>query len=224
MEAKRTIVIPCAGQSSRMNFVPKNMLVVGGKTVLQHIIEQWAPLAKAYVFVLRRDQTYLWPLLPKNSAVVFQDEPLGLADAILRAESFITGNFIIALGDCLTVGEFASAQVPLGVGVVDAAGELDKSYVVHAIGDRVRLMKEKPHAAGTIGFCGMGTYFMDRTLFTFIRSFKGTRGFGGDLTAIIQSMVDAGYPVQAVRFKGVYVNINSPEDITKAEWQLGGVR
>lgn len=216
-------IIPCAGESSRMAYVPKHMVTIGGKPLLLHIIDTWRDSVDSFIFILKRSMAYMWEYLPENSAIVFQDEPGGLADAILRAEPYVNGKFVVALGDCLFKGEFEEIDCNLGIGVwvtslpkLQETGELYKNYLVEARHNQVIHLKEKPKDLKAVGYCGMGVYFLDERVFGYIRNTKVKRG-GGDLTEVLQAMVDAGEKLSAVWFHGDYINIGSPEDILKAE-------
>ena len=213
-------VIPCAGVSSRMSYVPKTLIKVGDKSVLSYVIDSWRDAVDGFIFVVRRRDIYYWEHLPENSAVVFQDEPKGLADAILKAESYVNGRFIVALGDCLHKGifEIADGQADLGVGVwqTNDAKETRKSYLVSVAGDLVRKVIEKPKTLRNPPYnCGMGTYFLDMRVFEYIRK------LGGDFTAILQAMIDDGNAISPIWFNGEYINVGSPEDIAKAERIMG---
>ncbi len=209
-------VIPCAGESSRMSHVPKHLIQIKGKPLLLHIIDMWKDHVDGFVFVLKRSATYLWEYLPKNSIVVFQDEPKGLADAILQAEGCIDGRFIVNLSDCVLSGKFADKKFELGIGVWKVVNEeYWKSYAVQTNADGLVLkVIEKPKSI--VGYCGMGTYFLDTRVFDYIRK-AAVSPSGGDFTEVLQGMIDAGEKITPVWFEGKYINVTYPEDIEKAE-------
>lgn len=212
-------IIPCAGESSRMSLVPKSLLLINGKPLVKHIVDNWHPIVDSFVFVLRRSATYFWEYLPRGSAIVFQDEPLGLADAILQAEGFVHGSFVVHLGDCVFSGHFET-QVGLSIGVWETTDEDEflKSYSVEVINDLVTRVVEKPGRApeGQKLLCGMGTYFLDTRVFDYIRRTNAAPS-GGDFTEVLQAMIDDGIHLSPLYFHGQYVNVGSPEDIKKAE-------
>lgn len=213
-------IIPCAGESTRMGQIPKSLLLVDGKPLLAHVIDTWRESVDGFIFVLKRSSTYLWEHLPQNSAVVFQDEPKGLADAILRAEPYVNGRFVVALGDCIYNGRFdyPLQRLEIGVGVWETSDtvELRKSYGVFLEGGLVAKVREKPKRIST-KLCGMGVYFFDTRLFNYIRKARRflIRG-GGDLTEVIQFMIDSGEIIYPVFFEGKYINVTAPEDLLKA--------
>lgn len=218
-------IIPCAGESTRMGQIPKSLLAVDGKPLLSCIVDTWKDSVDGFIFVLKRSATYLWEYLPENSAVIFQDEPRGLADAILRAKPYVDGRFMVALGDCIYRGQFNFPYcLKLGIGVWETndMGELRKSYEVYLQDGLVVKVEEKPKEA-TTNLCGMGVYFFDTRLFAYIEGLHLTlKPGGGDLTEVIQVMIDNGEAVSPVFFDGDYINVTAPEDLWKAREQFEG--
>lgn len=120
----RKAIIPAGGLGTRLapltHLMPKEMLPLGGKVVLQHVIEECdAAGLDALLVVLNRRKTALFPVgeetpCPTDPAtgvaarqVYFanQAQQGGLAHALLHGEAFI-GNesFALALGDTVIHG------------------------------------------------------------------------------------------------------------------------
>ncbi len=217
-------IIPCAGENSRMSYVPKHLVKISGKPLIAYIIDSWKDSVDGFIFVLKRSSTYMWEYLPENSAVVFQDVPMGLADAILRAAPYISGKFIIALGDCLYKGTFEPKEITLGIGAwaIDSP-ETKKNFLIKPspITGLVEELIEKPQGLLSLGLCGMGIYFLDDRIFKYIRETRIVPS-GGDFTEVLQNMIRCGEEISPVIFKGKYINIGSPEDLDKAEEILSG--
>lgn len=214
-------IIPCAGESSRMAYIPKMLIRIKGEPLISHIVEFWKDKVDGFIFVVRRKDTFYWDFFPANSAIVFQDEPKGLADAILKAEPYVGGNFVIALGDCLYRGVFSEEQMGFGIGVWSTYNvkEVEKSYLVEVRNGTVSTVEEKPKVSMGSRMpmdCGMGVYFMDSTVFHYIRKSNAVPG-GGDFTLVLQEMIDHGISINPVWFSGKYINVGSPEDIAMAE-------
>ncbi len=220
-------IIPCAGESSRMAYMPKHLVRIGDKPLILHIVEAWKDYVDSFVFIVNKSSTYLWEYLPENAIVVFQEGPLGLANAILQAEKCVEDRFIINLGDCLINGKFdmENGETNLGIGVWKTTDlvELNKSYIVSVQQDLVAQVVEKPNISttdlATTFYCGMGVYFFDVRLFDYIRKAHLTPG-GGDFTEVIQQMIDAGERISPIWFTGDYLNVGSPEDLKRAEDML----
>jgi UTP--glucose-1-phosphate uridylyltransferase len=132
-----TAVVPVAGLGTRLlpatKSQPKEMLPVGGKPVVQHVVEELAAAGVArVVFVTGRGKSAIenhfdsdpalraalerrgddrllarlsYERLGMTFAYTRQPEPLGLGDALLCAEGF-TGDapFAVALGDAILAG------------------------------------------------------------------------------------------------------------------------
>ena len=144
MPVVTTAVVPVAGLGTRLlpatKSQPKEMLPVGGKPVVQHVVEELAAAAiERVVFVtgrgksaiedhFDRDPTLTGVLERRGDAQLLsrlaferlglafaytrQPEPLGLGDAVLCAEGF-TGDapFAVALGDAILGGVDGPAPV-----------------------------------------------------------------------------------------------------------------
>ena len=212
-------IVPCAGESSRMSYIPKHLVRIGGRPLITYVIDAWEDSVDSFIFVLKRSSTYMWEYLPENSAVVFQDEPKGLADAILRVAPYVKGKFIVALGDCLYKGTFKEDEIQLGIGtLVLSSPEINKNFLVRTSKSTglIEELVEKPKGDFLLGLCGMGIYFLDDRVFEYIRKIDIIPR-GGDFTYILQAMIDSGEKISPVNFKGQYINIGGPEDIEKAE-------
>lgn len=209
-------VIPCAGESSRMSFVPKHLIQINGKPLILHVVDAWKDYVDSFIFVIRRSATYLWEYLPENSSIVFQDEPKGLSDAIMQAEKLIAGRFIINLGDCVFNGKFQDFDsLKLGVWETSNLDEINKSYLVSVKDGLINRVTEKPNLKSMPIknlYCGMGVYFMDTRIFSYIRR-ASVRPGGGDFTYVLQEMIDAGEEIKPNYFQGQYLNVTRPQDI-----------
>lgn len=120
----RKAIVPAGGFGTRLrpltHLMPKEMLPVGGKVVLQHVIEECdAAGLDALMIVLNRRKTALFPVgeetpcetdpvtgIPRRTVYFAnQAEQGGLAHAMLHGEAFVGGeNFIVALGDTIIHG------------------------------------------------------------------------------------------------------------------------
>ncbi len=215
-------IIPCAGLSSRMSFVPKHLIQIDNRPLIHHVVDSWKDEVDTFIFVIRRSMTYMLEYLPEHSIVVFQDNPKGLADAVLQAEPCITSDerFVITLGDCLNRGCFQGSKTRLSVGVwqTNSLSEINKSYLVYGTDRVVYKLVEKPKllTLESTANCGMGTYFMDQRVFEYIRRSNVLPG-GGDFTSVLQNMINAGEMISPNWFKGDYINVTQPDDIKKAE-------
>jgi len=109
------VVIPMAGYGSRMRPLtwsrPKPLLLVAGKTLLDHALDQFSSLPdlkKAeYVFIISPNQgdqiqKHMATVHPdKVVHFVVQEKMQGQSHALLLAEEYLTGPFVMAFCDTL---------------------------------------------------------------------------------------------------------------------------
>jgi UTP--glucose-1-phosphate uridylyltransferase len=114
-----TAVVPVAGLATRLRplsrGVPKGLLPVAGRPVVQHVVDELAACGiERVVLVTGRGRSAFAAHFAgergPDVVCVDQPQPLGLGDAILRAAPLLDGPFVIALGDAL-LGRGAPARV-----------------------------------------------------------------------------------------------------------------
>jgi UTP--glucose-1-phosphate uridylyltransferase len=114
-----TAVVPVAGLATRLRplsrGVPKALLPVAGRPVIQHIVDELAACGfQRVVLVTGRGRAGFAAHFAEADGpeivCVEQPRPLGLGDALLRAAPEIDGAFAIALGDAL-LGHGAPVRV-----------------------------------------------------------------------------------------------------------------
>lgn len=104
-----TAIIPAAGRGSRLGFhLPKLLYPILGRTVASHLIGILSPYCSRFVFVVSPSgYSPIAEELKKMSVsceIVVQDEPLGMADAVLRADGAVaTPNSLVVWGDQISI-------------------------------------------------------------------------------------------------------------------------
>ncbi len=125
------IVIPMAGYGSRMRPLtwsrPKPLLLVAGKTLLDHALDQFTTLPdlknSEYIFIISPNQG---DLIQKHMAAthpekkvhfVVQEKMQGQSHALLLAEQYLDGPFVMAFCDTLieTKLDFLGSETADGV-------------------------------------------------------------------------------------------------------------
>ena len=246
-----TAVVPVAGLGTRLlpatKSQPKEMLPVGGKPVVQHVVEELAAAGiQRVVFVTGRgkgaiedhfdrdpvlraalerrgDEELLTRLAFEELGVSFsytrQPEPLGLGDAVLRAEGFGgDAPFAVALGDAILRGpadsrpviqRLADARHEHGAACAIAVREVPRDqtgrYGIVAtedMGDVVRVdaLVEKPKpddAPSTLAIAAR--YVMMPAIFAALRATPRASNGELELTDAIARLVAQGETVVAVR-------------------------
>jgi glucose-1-phosphate thymidylyltransferase len=115
------LIIPMAGIGKRMRphtlTVPKPLLPVAGKPMVQHLVEDIAATIKVKIdeigFVIghfgKDVETHLLSVAKKLGAkgkIFYQEEALGTAHAVMCASELLDDNVIVAFADTLFRGEF----------------------------------------------------------------------------------------------------------------------
>jgi len=217
-----TAVVPAAGLGTRMapatRALSKAMLPLGGKPVVQRVLEELAAagLARAVLVVGHGAQVVAAHLhgLELGIAVelVDQPEPRGLGDALLRAAPALgAAPFVCALGDAVVTpgdGELVrrvmdarpAGGIALAVAEV-AEAEVERRGIVDAPteGGRVGAIVEKPTVGTAPSRLAIaGRYALDASVLDAVRA--RVTGAGGEvgLTEALQDLVAAGTPAIAV--------------------------
>lgn len=116
------IIIPMAGRGSRLRphtlTIPKPLLPIAGKTIVQRIVEDLAASTKEKIdeiaFIIgdfgREVEAHLLSIakhLGAKGHIFYQDQPLGTAHAILCAEECLKGHCLVAFADTLFQANFS---------------------------------------------------------------------------------------------------------------------
>jgi len=216
-------VILCAGRGHRMEGeIPKALRSIKGKPLVHRVMDMWESSTDGFIFVVGYKWQEVTACLPGNCKFVVQEPQRGIADAILQTRRALEKDqeFVVALGDCLQVGEWIiPPRIKLGVGVWETEDKaaIRRSYSVEIEGDLIKRVVEKPKTPPN-NYCGMGTYFLDSRVFNYIKKtpinpLRNER----EITDTLQMMIDSGEEITPVVFKGQYLNVTYAEDIEKAE-------
>jgi glucose-1-phosphate thymidylyltransferase len=116
------IVIPMAGWGSRLRphtlTVPKPLIKIAGKSIVHRLVENLSKSVSEPIeeiaFIIREDfgkeiENNLLEIaksLNTKGIIVYQDEPLGTAHAIMCAKESLRGNVIVAFADTLFKTDF----------------------------------------------------------------------------------------------------------------------
>ncbi len=115
------IIVPMAGMGKRMRphtlTVPKPLVPIAGKPIVQRLVEDIAQVCGEPVdevaFIIGRFGAAVEKQLRgiaesvgAQATIVYQDEPLGTAHAILCAQDSLTGPLVVAFADTLFKADF----------------------------------------------------------------------------------------------------------------------
>lgn len=220
----KNIVIPCAGRGLRSGAVcqPKSLLEIKSKSILQHIIEYWKDWCLEFVVIVPKEDKNIEKLLTAtgiNHKIVFQEEPNGVANALLCAEKYVQENFIVVLGDCLLLGDFSffnESPFP-GIGIWKGADSYAtvSNYGVLISENKIIKVEEKPQNAVNY-HCGMGVYFFNKDIFGMIRNMPSADE-KKEITALVSECINKAYGLKPVYFGGQYFNVNTLHDLERVK-------
>ena len=219
-------VILAAGRGTRMgsktDALPKPMLMVGGRTLLEYKLAALPPSVEEVVLVVGYQKEKISDYFGnffcgKKIRYVVQEELKGTGDALLRAKPCISGKFIVMMGDDIY-----------------SAHDVD-SLLSHEWGILVHKVKE-PRVGGQVtfdsqnhvldivegamiregGYLNTGLYVMNTDLFNHeLVKLPGREEWG-----LPQPLLKvAGKKLQPV-ISTMWIQITSPEDLLQAELLL----
>jgi dTDP-glucose pyrophosphorylase len=237
-----TLVVPAAGRGSRLaqNTAgrPKVMINVGGKPILQFVLDAGlkTPIDRVVIIVGPDGKQILDFFGTSYRGVtihyVTQPNPLGLAHAVSLAEPYVRDAMLVINGDEIFLDSqhlemyrfMAEIHADGLVGFLETS-ESERillGYGLDLASDgRIEKLIEKPKAAWN-NILGVGTWLVRREFFDFhrrtpINEMRGER----DFVSVIQLMVDEGRLIYGFDLKGTFINLNRPQDLTRAEAALG---
>lgn len=229
-------VILAAGESKRMMPLTekrhKSMLLVGGKPLINHILEPLRKLGiRKTIFIVGHGKDELIThvrrnFLDLNPVFVEQKERNGTAQAVFHAADFVEENFFLAVNgdilvepkvfsDVLDRHKKTSAMIVTGKKVSEP-----KSYGVFEV-EKDKLLKvweKSPNPPSNIA--NAGVYVFPRKIFDAIMETpKSPRG-EYEITDSINLLLEAGEPGHCVVCSGYWADLATPEDLMRANLEL----
>jgi dTDP-glucose pyrophosphorylase len=228
-QAVTKAVLLAAGRGTRMreltDELPKPMIVVQGKPILQHIIEGLAAAGVTRVLIVvgyREDvvRDFFGDGSKFGVAVEYVKQVVqdGTGRVVALAEQFAGEDpFVLSYGDILTDPENYQRLVAPGaaeglVSVMRNEGEIAKGGCV-VVNDRFELIDliEKPAGPAPSPWYNAGIYTFRRSIFEFIaRLEKSPRG-EYELTDAIRALAQSGNVVQVLELTGKWADVRDPE-------------
>ena len=153
---------------------------------------------------------------------IHQEEPLGLAHAVLTAEPFLKdSSFVMYLGDNLImggirelVGEFRENS-PNAMVLLCPVTNPSQFGVAELERDRVVRLEEKPEEPRS-NLALVGVYMFDSQVFDAARSIKYSDRGELEITDAIQRLIDDGYDVHSHVVRGWWKDTGKLEDLLEA--------
>ncbi len=232
-------LILSGGSGRRMRAVPffgaKQLIPVANKPVLFYGIEALRDVGLRNIGVVVGDSGddvaeacgdgSRWGV---RLTYIRQEAPLGLAHAILVAESFLGEEpFVLYLGDNILeeglvrpVEEFLSKR-PHALLLLGSALDPERFGVALLENGRIsRIIEKSPRIEGKLAL--VGVYIFDKSIFEAVKAVKPSRRNELEMADALQYLIDRGYTVIPRRLSGWWKDIGRPKDILEANRQVLG--
>ncbi|MFW5964473.1 MAG: sugar phosphate nucleotidyltransferase [Natronomonas sp.] len=229
-------VVPAAGRGTRLrphtDDRPKALVDVDGKPLLTYVFETLAPHVEEYVVVVgylgerireHYDSGY------RGTPITYVDQPQrdGLADAVLRAEPAVDGPFLQLNGDNVIHGNVGDVTRRHCETDADATLLVDRvspdrarrGGVLEIEDGTVTGLVEKPSDPPS-RLATTGCFAFSMRVFEACRRIERSRRGEFELADAIGWLLANGGRVETVRLDGWRVNVNTAEDIERAEASL----
>lgn len=231
-------VVPAAGEGTRLRPLtadrPKGLVEVAGQPLLTHVFETLVDLdvPEAVVVVGYRGSDirthYGDAFRDMSLTYARQDKRRGLADALLRAEPHVEGEFLCLNGDNVCRANLDAVVDRHRETGADATSLVDgvsreraaEGGVFEFDGDDVVGLVEKPDDPPST-LVPRGFYAFSERIFDACRLVTPAATGEYELTDAVDLLVYAGRRVETVPLEGWCCNVNTPEDCARVARRLG---
>jgi len=213
---------------------PKAMIPVGNKPIIRHVLDGFRAAGVSEVVVVigylgQQIKGYVENVkgdLGLDVEYAFQPEPLGTADALLRAAELVEGDVLVAYGDVVTAaGNYVRLAEALGksrfaaVAVSERAGSSD--FAVEVESGRVKSVKWW----GGWGFRLAGLFALSNEAVRHVERNPGVMRSSSigimppmeaELAQSVNDMASSSRVVAAVNVEGYYEDVDFPWSILRA--------
>ncbi len=229
-------VVPAAGRGSRLrpetDNQPKGLVEVAGKPLLSHVFDALSAHTSEYVVVIG----YLGEQIRSRfgneyggTPITYVEQPTrrGLADAVRRARPAVDGEFLQLNGDNVLRGNVSdvvrthrSRNADATVLVEHVSRERARRGGVLSIEDgSVIGIVEKPEDPPS-RLAVTGCFAFSPRIFGAIDAIEPSERGEYELPDAIERLVSDGGRIETVRLDGWRVNVNTREDVARAEARL----
>ena len=165
-------VIMAAGEGTRLRPITltmsKPMVPLANKPMLEWIVDGLKDLANEIFIIVRKEQSDIIHHFKVNPKIkfIYQDKPLGTGHALLQANTYLAGDFLLLNGDILTtpknIKEIASMSAPAIAGYRVENPEI--FGILKVEGSKVAGIEEKP-AKPKSNLINAGIYKLNDSIF-----------------------------------------------------------
>lgn len=222
------VVILAAGKGTRMGSLtettPKPMLLVHGKSLITHKLEMLPEKVREVIFIVGylehviRD-TYGDSFGGRSIRYITQTDLNGTMGAVALAKPFITGRFMVMMGDDLygTEDVLRACAIPDWAMVVEETESMASGGKVIVSDDGLVTDIEEGEHYGTHGYMNTNLLVLDERIFNFpmVPKAVGSSEYGLPQT-VLRAAKAAEIPLHAVPATS-WIQITAPEDLARAE-------
>lgn len=230
-------VVPAAGKGTRLRPLterrPKALVEVGGKPILAHCFEQLLdlPITDVVVIVGYRGEEivdrYGKTFRDLSLTYAWQHDQRGLAHALLQAEEYVDDAVLLLNGDNVVRANLQEVVTKHrdtgadGIALVTEAEteEARRTGAVVVEHDRVVDIVEKSRDPPS-NLVNAGCYLLPPAVFQACHLLRPGADGEYQLSDAVAVLCRAGYGITPVQLDGWRVNVNTPEDIERAESRL----
>lgn len=235
-------VIPIAGEGKRMKYItkkiPKCMIKIGGKPILQHTIELMKSKlgVKTFFLIVGENGEKVKSFFDNGSRFnieinyIRQEKMLGVGYAIKLVEEYIENQFHVILGDEIYLNtnhnnmRFLNNDWKAICGIMhtENINKISKNYGVVLCDSKIISLIEKPKLPRN-NLLGVGSYLFDKCIFDYIKSTKPSELRNEiEITDVINNMAKE-MAVKACLLTGEYININTVDDMRNARLKYNSI-
>jgi NDP-sugar pyrophosphorylase family protein len=208
--------------------IPKPMLPVRGRPMLEHILEhlQQSGISRFLLVVGFQGEVIMRHFEKTNPEIEFvrQNPVNGTGSGALLARDFASGDpFLLVYGDIFChPAEYARSNEillrnPATVATV-AVKEVDDPWqgaAVYEDGGRItRILEKPPKGTSTTRWNSAGFYTFRPVIFEYLARLKPSVRGEYELTSALESMLAEGLELRISRIEGEWRDVGRPEDLT----------
>jgi glucose-1-phosphate thymidylyltransferase len=225
-------LILCGGKGTRLaplsDNIPKQLIPIANKPTIFYILDQvvQAGVKDIGIIVSPHNRNMMINSIgygdtwEANISYITQNEPLGLANAVKEAKSFVTNNnFMLILGDNLIQNDFR------GIISKFENSSYDALIVIREVSDprmfgvveldnigRISKLIEKPQEPKS-NMAIIGLYIFRPVIFDAIERISPSWRGEYEITDAIQNLLETGSSLDYFIYKGIWQDIGNPGDL-----------
>ncbi|MDQ2074233.1 UTP--glucose-1-phosphate uridylyltransferase AglF [Haloarcula sp. H-GB4] len=233
-------VVLAAGKGTRLqpltDDLPKALVQVDGKPLLTHCLDELVSLdADEFVIAVGYRQKQIIDYYGNSYdgvpiTYVHQEEPAGLAHALLQAEPEIEDDFMLMLGDNVFRGNLSTVVQRQREQRVDCAFLVEEVpekeasrygvCVTNKYGEITDVVEKPDNPPSNLVMTGFYTF--SPAIFKACSLVQPSDRGEYELSDAIDLLMDSGRTIDAVRLNGWRIDVGYPEDRDAAEQRLSG--